>query len=102
MLGLTPTPSGLGLGDVEKENRKKGYSTGYRPKGKLHTSPEENEKQVFSELVGLWEATGPVRLRGVFGVHRGWSGCQVWALGGGAQQEEWQGLPLQPVAGATG
>lgn len=52
MLGLTPTPSGLRLGDVEKENRKKGYTTGYRPKGELHTSPEENEKQVFSGLVG--------------------------------------------------
>lgn len=58
MLGLTPTPSGLRLGDVEKENRKKGYSTGYHPKGKLHTSPEENEKQVFSGLVGHCEAIG--------------------------------------------
>ena len=48
MLGLTPTPSGLRLEDVEKESRKKCYNTGYRPKGKIHTSPEENEKQVFS------------------------------------------------------
>lgn len=38
MLGLTPTPSGLRLGDVEKENRKRGYTTGCRPKGELHTS----------------------------------------------------------------
>lgn len=50
MLGLTQTPSGVRLEDVEKESREKGYSigAGYSPKGKFHTSPEENEKQVFS------------------------------------------------------
>lgn len=48
MSGLTPTPSGLRLEDGEKERRKKGYNTGYHPKGKIHTSPEANEKQVFS------------------------------------------------------
>lgn len=50
MLGLTWTPSGVRLEDVKRENTEKGYSTGtgYSPKGKIHTSQEKNEKQVFS------------------------------------------------------
>lgn len=53
-LGLTWTPSRVQLEDIEKESREKGYSTGkgYGPEGKIHTSSEESEMQVFSWLVG--------------------------------------------------
>ena len=103
MLGLTWTPSGVRLEDVKKENREKGYSTGtgYSPKGKIHTSPEENEKQVFSWLVGNGEAVGQgPTLSRVLCLPKGWSS---WALGVGGdgetqEEKEWQDAPIKPVA----
>ena len=52
--GLTGTPSEVRLEDVDKENQGKcqSPSTGFFPQGETSHSPEENEKQVFSWLVG--------------------------------------------------